>query len=220
MFSATVRRLAQSAKESGSRKVPPIAASNFQKTKKVWPPNFKELSHQEQLRFEKKYKRRIMMASRSPRWEKGIKYAQLLTIAGKIACGASVPEIWLTFALAALVWLLFYSEFEWWGQQYKPSEEVCKTLLIYFCQHVLTCSRFAAARHKYLASLTRTSATSGAKTWWNQAQQAKTQNPSLINELYDIGRRYILYHYQCIYPAAHQAAKCQRHHLMIYALAS
>ena len=27
--------------------------------------------------------------------------------------------------LAALVWLLFYSEFEWWGQKYKPSEEVC-----------------------------------------------------------------------------------------------
>jgi hypothetical protein len=26
--------------------------------------------------------------------------------------------------LAALVWIFFYSEFEWWGQKYKPSEEV------------------------------------------------------------------------------------------------
>lgn len=109
--------------------MPPIAASNFQKTKKVWPPNFKELSHQEQLRFEKKYKRRILMASRSPRWEKGIKYAQLLTITGRVVWITGFPEMRLTFCLAALVWLLFYSEFEWWGQQYKPSEEVRERLL-------------------------------------------------------------------------------------------
>jgi hypothetical protein len=30
----------------------------------------------------------------------------------------------LTQLLAALVWIFFYSEFEWWGQKYKPSEEV------------------------------------------------------------------------------------------------
>ncbi|KAM5351874.1 hypothetical protein ACJ41O_004597 [Fusarium nematophilum] len=23
-----------------------------------------------------------------------------------------------------MVWILFYSEFEWWGQKYKPSEEI------------------------------------------------------------------------------------------------
>lgn len=23
-----------------------------------------------------------------------------------------------------MIWLLFYSEFEWWGEKYKPSEEV------------------------------------------------------------------------------------------------
>lgn len=25
---------------------------------------------------------------------------------------------------AAVVYMLFYSEFEWWGQTYKPSQEV------------------------------------------------------------------------------------------------
>ncbi|RSL97629.1 hypothetical protein CDV31_012955 [Fusarium ambrosium] len=25
-----------------------------------------------------------------------------------------------------MVWILFYSEFEWWGQKYKPSEEIRK----------------------------------------------------------------------------------------------
>lgn len=95
MFSVTLRRLAQSAKDAGFKKMPPIASSNFaasslHKNKKVWPPNFKELSHQQQLRFEKKYKRRILLASRSPRWEKGVKYAQLLTIAGKTRLTPSV----------------------------------------------------------------------------------------------------------------------------------
>ncbi|KAL7822274.1 hypothetical protein V8C26DRAFT_390548 [Trichoderma gracile] len=103
-----VRRLAQTAKEQLSKSAPLTVANNPYKARKVWPPDFKELTHQQQLRFEKKYKRRIALANYSPRWDKGVKYAQLLTIA------------------AALVWLLFYSEFEWWGQKYKPSEELRK----------------------------------------------------------------------------------------------
>ncbi|OAA71034.1 hypothetical protein LEL_09625 [Akanthomyces lecanii RCEF 1005] len=103
MIPTLVRRLAQPAKEAAIKST---QASNFPQTKKVWPPNFKELSHQQQLRFEKKYKRRVSRANYSPRWDKGVKYAQLATIT------------------AALIWLLFYSEFEWWGQKYKPSEEI------------------------------------------------------------------------------------------------
>ncbi|UNI19943.1 hypothetical protein JDV02_006085 [Purpureocillium takamizusanense] len=106
MFATLVRRMAQSAKEPLAKQVPLNAAANPYKARKVWPPNFKELNHQQQLRFEKKYKRRILLAGKSPRWDKGVKFAQLATIA------------------AALVWLLFYSEFEWWGKQYKPSEEM------------------------------------------------------------------------------------------------
>ncbi|KID88928.1 hypothetical protein MGU_04271 [Metarhizium guizhouense ARSEF 977] len=106
MFAATARRLAQSGKDSLPKQVPFTVFNNPYQARKVWPPNFKELNHAQQLRFEKKYKRRIFLASRSPRWEKGVKFAQLATIA------------------AALVWLLFYSEFEWWGKQYKPSEEM------------------------------------------------------------------------------------------------
>ncbi|OAQ73170.1 hypothetical protein VFPPC_12936 [Pochonia chlamydosporia 170] len=106
MFAATVRRLAQSSKESLPKQVPFTVFNNPYQARKVWPPNFKDLNHGQQLRFEKKYKRRIDLASRSPRWEKGVKFAQLATIA------------------AALVWLFFYSEFEWWGKQYKPSEEM------------------------------------------------------------------------------------------------
>lgn len=82
MFPSVIRRLAQSAKEPLTKAAPLAAASNAFSTRKVWPPNFKELNHQQQLRFEKKYKRRILLASRSPRWEKGVKYAQLTTIAG------------------------------------------------------------------------------------------------------------------------------------------
>ncbi|KND94391.1 hypothetical protein TOPH_01188 [Tolypocladium ophioglossoides CBS 100239] len=106
MFPTLIRRLAQPAKEPVVKRAPLTVGSNPYQARKVWPPNFKDLNHQQQLRFEKKYKRRIFLASRSPRWEKGIKFAQLATIA------------------AALVWLLFYSEFEWWGKKYKPSEEM------------------------------------------------------------------------------------------------
>ncbi|QUC23980.1 uncharacterized protein UV8b_08221 [Ustilaginoidea virens] len=108
MFAASTRRLAQAAKESVAKAAQSAIASNPYKARKVWPPDFKELNHAQQLRFEKKYKRRVLLAGRSPRWEKGVKLAQLATIA------------------AALVWLLFYSEFEWWGKQYKPSEEMRK----------------------------------------------------------------------------------------------
>ncbi|EEU46340.1 uncharacterized protein NECHADRAFT_78849 [Fusarium vanettenii 77-13-4] len=108
MFSTTLRRMAASSKETLLKRAPLTIANNPYKARKVWPPNFKQLTHQQQLRFEKKYKRRIVLASRSPTWEKAVKTAQLLTI------------------VAAMVWILFYSEFEWWGQKYKPSEEIRK----------------------------------------------------------------------------------------------
>ena len=123
MFPTIVRRLAQGAKEPLAKQVPLTMANNPFKTRKVWPPNFKDLNHQQQLRFEKKYKRRILLASRSPRWEKGIKFAQLATMAG-VHPFLVRPLVAYANVTAALVWLLFYSEFEWWGRQYKPSEEV------------------------------------------------------------------------------------------------
>lgn len=72
--------MAQPAKEAGIKST---QASNLYQTKKVWPPNFKELSQQQQLRFEKKYKRRVYRANYSPGWVKGVKYAQLATITGE-----------------------------------------------------------------------------------------------------------------------------------------
>lgn len=106
MLTVSARRLAQAGKDSLPKQVPFTVFSNPYAARKMWPPNFKDLNHAQQLRFEKKYKRRIEMASQSPKWQKGVKLAQLATIA------------------AALVWLFFYSEFEWWGQHYKPSEEM------------------------------------------------------------------------------------------------
>lgn len=74
--------MAQPAKDGVFSKLPPIAASNIYKAKTVWPPDFKQLTHQQQLRFEKKYKRRMFLANRSPRWDKAVKYAQLATMTG------------------------------------------------------------------------------------------------------------------------------------------
>ncbi|KAH6656277.1 hypothetical protein BKA67DRAFT_654624 [Truncatella angustata] len=52
------------------------------KPKKVWPPDFSKLSQKEQFRFEKKYKRRVVLATARPRWDKYVKMAQLFSVTG------------------------------------------------------------------------------------------------------------------------------------------
>ncbi|KAF9878780.1 hypothetical protein CkaCkLH20_03680 [Colletotrichum karsti] len=82
--------------------------SNPYRAKKVWPPDFTGLSPQAQLRFEKKYKRRLALVYARPRWDKAIKLIQLATVTGFLG------------------WTIFFSEYEFWGKQYRPSEEIRK----------------------------------------------------------------------------------------------
>jgi len=48
--------------------------------RKQWPPDFSRLSQQQQYRFEKKHKRRVIYATRRPGWTKGVQIAQLSVI--------------------------------------------------------------------------------------------------------------------------------------------
>ncbi|KAK3343646.1 hypothetical protein B0T25DRAFT_572650 [Lasiosphaeria hispida] len=74
MLPTLVRRLAQAAK-------PHIeAVASPSKLKKKWPPDFKSLPPQEQLRFEKRYKRRVNHIAQRPRWNKIVRLAQYSTI--------------------------------------------------------------------------------------------------------------------------------------------
>lgn len=78
MLPTLVRRMAQAVK-------PEIPAStNPSKLKKVWPPDFSKLSPQEQLRFEKRYKRRIAHIAQRPTWTKVVKLTQYFTISCEI----------------------------------------------------------------------------------------------------------------------------------------
>ncbi|KAI0972819.1 hypothetical protein F4678DRAFT_459676 [Xylaria arbuscula] len=52
-------------------------ANNRYKPKKVWPPDFSKLSRKEQFRFERRYKRRVKLATARPRWDKFVRLAQL-----------------------------------------------------------------------------------------------------------------------------------------------
>lgn len=54
------------------------------KPKKVWPPDFSKLSEKEQFRFERKYKRRVKLATMRPRWDKYVKLAQLFSVTGML----------------------------------------------------------------------------------------------------------------------------------------
>ena len=67
-------------------------ANNPYKTRKVWPPNFQELSPQQQLRFEKKYKRRVYLAHHSEKWDKGVRIFRFVMISGRYKSRV-VPEL-------------------------------------------------------------------------------------------------------------------------------
>lgn len=53
------------------------------KPKKVWPPDFSQLSEKEQFRFERRYKRRVKLATARPRWDNFMRLAQLTSITCK-----------------------------------------------------------------------------------------------------------------------------------------
>lgn len=76
MFPTLARRFA----ETAGRRFDVF--SNPYRAKKVWPPDFTNLSPQSQLRFEKKYKRRLALVYARPRWNKAIKLIQLVTVTG------------------------------------------------------------------------------------------------------------------------------------------
>ncbi|KAF6811487.1 hypothetical protein CMUS01_13254 [Colletotrichum musicola] len=102
MLPTLIRRAA----ETAGRRFDVFA--NPYRTKKVWPPDFQNLSPQMQLRFEKKYKRRLALVYARPRWNKAIKLIQLVVVTGFLG------------------WTFCFSEFEFWGKQYRPSEEIRK----------------------------------------------------------------------------------------------
>jgi len=79
MFPTLIRRLAADVKPKLEVVVNPY------KAKKVWPPDFTKLSPQEQLRFEKRYKRRIRLMGTRPRWIKFTKIAQVVCITCTLA---------------------------------------------------------------------------------------------------------------------------------------
>lgn len=63
----------------------PLANAPFfnpYKTKKVWPPDYSKLSEVEQFRFERKYKRRVKLATATPRYDKFMRLAQFFSITG------------------------------------------------------------------------------------------------------------------------------------------
>jgi hypothetical protein len=82
MFRTLARRAIQATETSVPKKPPLTIWNNPYPTKKIWPPDYAQLTPQEMLRFEKKYKRRLQLATRRPRWDKAVKLAQLVTVVG------------------------------------------------------------------------------------------------------------------------------------------
>ncbi|RYO86088.1 hypothetical protein DL764_009061 [Monosporascus ibericus] len=47
---------------------------------KLWPPDFSQLTEKEKFRFERRYKRRVKLATARPRWDKFVRLAQLSSV--------------------------------------------------------------------------------------------------------------------------------------------
>lgn len=140
MFATAARRLARAATEPVANRPPLTVHTNPYQATKRWPPNFAELNPQQQLRFEKKYKRRVGLACHSPGWIKGTKYAQLGVTAGlwarSLARSKRGPGALTLVFPALLVYMFGFAEFDFGGQKYKPSEEVCSPRRLFWgaCQ--------------------------------------------------------------------------------------
>lgn len=84
MFPTLIRRMAGRPNPSIFRNatVTPTPESYISpyKPKKVWPPDFSRLSEKEQFRFERRYKRRLLLATARPRWDKYVRLAQLFSV--------------------------------------------------------------------------------------------------------------------------------------------
>ncbi|KAK3315498.1 hypothetical protein B0H66DRAFT_606381 [Apodospora peruviana] len=75
MFPTFVRRMAQQAS-----KPQVVETISPYKLKTRWPPDFKQMSKQDQFRLEKRYKRRLRHISQRPKWDKAVKLTQFFTI--------------------------------------------------------------------------------------------------------------------------------------------
>ncbi|RYO83380.1 hypothetical protein DL766_010604 [Monosporascus sp. MC13-8B] len=83
MFPTLVRRLAGKPAAPSIRNTrTPLAGdlSSRYKPKKVWPPDFSQLTEKEKFRFERRYKRRVKLATARPRWDKLVRLAQLSSV--------------------------------------------------------------------------------------------------------------------------------------------
>ncbi|KAK0740427.1 hypothetical protein B0T18DRAFT_330581 [Schizothecium vesticola] len=85
MFPTLARRMAQAAGKATTTNAATASSASStipspSRLKKMWPPDFSKLSKQEQLHFEKRYKRRVSHIAQRPRWNKMIQLAQLTTI--------------------------------------------------------------------------------------------------------------------------------------------
>ncbi|KAF2866190.1 hypothetical protein BDV95DRAFT_631955 [Massariosphaeria phaeospora] len=83
-------------------------ARNRYRAKKHWPPNLRHLTEKQQFRFERKYKRRLLLASIKPEWNKWTKIVQ-----------------WSLIGFV-LVWGVFFHEFATDPMNPRPGEEPFK----------------------------------------------------------------------------------------------
>ena len=82
MFRTTLRRLADAPQYTPRIRGPLTAENNPYKARKVWPPDFDNVPHKHQFRFERKYRRRLKIKTTSESWNRGVKVFTWTGVAG------------------------------------------------------------------------------------------------------------------------------------------
>jgi hypothetical protein len=107
MFPTLMRRLAQTARPQFNATTNPVY-----KLKKVWPPDIKNMTSQQQLRFEKKYKRRLKLATARPRFDKFIRLAQLFTMTCTVAATRGFFRVRTDSVLVVLTYVVLFMDWK------------------------------------------------------------------------------------------------------------
>jgi hypothetical protein len=135
MFASLVRRSATNTSPINLRNSSRISLAGTYtsryKPKKIWPPDFSKLSQKEQFRFEKKYKRRVKLATARPRWDKYVKMAQLVTVTGECVMSSILflfcPGL-NSVELGVLVYSVLFMD---WNTEHQPFQGVSSAIPVH-----------------------------------------------------------------------------------------
>ena len=125
--------------------------NNSYKAQRLWPPDFAKMDPKEQLRLERRYRRRAKLAYTRPRWNQAVKLTQW----GSITCMCHPITVasWNGDSQMGIVVLGYSVLFMDWGSTYTPFDGVSISVMLCHTRGRLITHRyvngFSSAQDQY-----------------------------------------------------------------------